>query len=241
MTTSFRILSRRHTFRCWKKTVQRLAGRCSTLPFSFPLLSPTHDAQQLSSPGTLSSTKKRTQCMNESKQISWGGVRGYHNAVWAKVRWKRDGYRTSPIQNRRWLWVFEFDPFRWENRGGFTYTDQRPFRGFATGTKKKKKKRTFVVSGGFVRTPRTPLRTGLLLRQLHWPSFRWRRSVACLTLFHKLITEPSPPVSECLPPFSSELSAANPEAFTVRPQSMQIIEATEVLFSSLSHSLEHSP
>ena len=46
-----------------------------------------------------------------------------------------------------------------------------------------------------------------LLRQLNWPSLGWRRSVACLTLFHKLITEPSPPLSECLPPFSSEHSA----------------------------------
>ena len=46
-----------------------------------------------------------------------------------------------------------------------------------------------------------------LLHQLNWPSLRWRCSVACLTLFHKLITEPSPPLSECLPSFSSELSA----------------------------------
>ena len=46
-----------------------------------------------------------------------------------------------------WLWVFEFDPFRWENRGGFTYTDQRPFE-VLPPEQKKKKKRTFVVSGG---------------------------------------------------------------------------------------------
>ena len=65
-----------------------------------------------------------------------------------------------------WLWVFEFDPFRWENRGGFTYTDQRPFEVLAPEQKKKKKKkkkkRTFVVSGGggFVRTPGTPLAYG---------------------------------------------------------------------------------
>ena len=95
--------------------------------------------------------------MHERQQadfFGWGGFKKEGTTVQcgAKVRWKRDGYRTSPIQNRRWLWVFEFDPFHWENCGGFTYTDQRPFRGFATGTKKKKK-RTFVVSGGgFVRT-----------------------------------------------------------------------------------------
>ena len=47
----------------------------------------------------------------------------------------------------------------------------------------------------------------MLLGQLNWHSLRWRRSVARLTLFHKLITEPSPPLSDCLPPFSSELSA----------------------------------
>ena len=58
-----------------------------------------------------------------------------------------------------WLWVFEFDPFRWENRGGFTYTEQRPFE--VLPPEQKKKKRTFVVSGGFVRTPEPPLRTGL--------------------------------------------------------------------------------
>ena len=41
-----------------------------------------------------------------------------------------------------WLWVFEFDPFRWENRGGFTYTDQRPFEVLPPEQKKKKKKKS---------------------------------------------------------------------------------------------------
>ena len=74
VTTSFRVLSRRHTFRCWKKTVQRLAGRCSTLPFSFPLLSPTHDAQQLSSPGTLSSTRNGPSAWTKASrflEVGW--------------------------------------------------------------------------------------------------------------------------------------------------------------------------
>ena len=73
-----------------------------------------------------------------------------------------------------------------------------------------------------------------LFRQLHWPSLRWRRSVACLTLFHKLITEPSraTTVRSRVPAavFIRTFCATNPEAFTARPQSMQVIEATEVLF-----------
>ena len=60
-----------------------------------------------------------------------------------------------------WLWVFEFDPFRWENRGGFTYTDQRPFEVLPPNKKKKKKKADLRRErGGFVRTPRTPLAYG---------------------------------------------------------------------------------
>ena len=66
-----------------------------------------------------------------------------------------------PIQTDvGWLWVFEFDPFRWENRGGFTYTDQRPFEVLPPEQKKKKKKkkkkRTFVVSGGVRPNPPNP-------------------------------------------------------------------------------------
>ena len=81
--------------------------------------------------------------MNENKQISSRARKLLPSAVWANVRWKRDGYyRTSPNQNRRWLVVgFEFDPFRWENRGGFTYTDQRPFEVLPPEQKKKKKKK----------------------------------------------------------------------------------------------------
>ena len=180
VTASFRILSRRHTFRCWKKTVQRLAGRCSTLPFSFPLLSPTHDAQQLSSPGTLSSTKERTPWMNENKQISSRARKLLPSAVWANVRWKRDGYyRTSPNQNRRWLVVgFRIRPISLGKSRRFYVHRPAPFRGFATRTKKKKKKKKRKKkkkkrgpsswAGGFVRTPRTPLAYG--------PA-RWRKPI----------------------------------------------------------------
>ena len=63
-----------------------------------------------------------------------------------------------------WLWVFEFDPFRWENRGGFTYTDQRPFEVLPPEQKKKKKKKKAGLRrerGGSSEPPEPPLRTGL--------------------------------------------------------------------------------
>ena len=64
-----------------------------------------------------------------------------------------------------WLWVFEFDPFRWENRGGFTYTDQRPFEVLPPEQKKKKKKKKKAdlrrERGGSSEPPEPPLRTGL--------------------------------------------------------------------------------
>ena len=71
-----------------------------------------------------------------------------------------------------WLWVFEFDPFRWENRGGF-HTDQRPFEVLPPEQKKKKKKKKKADlrrergggGGGSSEPPEPPLRTGLACMQ----------------------------------------------------------------------------
>ena len=81
-----------------------------------------------------------------------------------------------------------------------------------------------------------------LLRQLNWPSLRWRLSVACSTLFHKRITEPSPPLSECLVPFSSELSARpTREPLQLVLSRCKSSKPLKSHFPILSHSLEHSP
>ena len=102
--------------------------------------------------------------MNENKQISSRARKLLPSAVWANVRWKRDGYyRTSPNQNRRWLVVgFRIRPISLGKSRRFYVHRPAPFRGFATRTKKKKKKkkRTFVVSGGVRPNPRTPLAYG---------------------------------------------------------------------------------
>ena len=83
--------------------------------------------------------------MNENKQISSRARKLLPSAVWANVRWKRDGYyRTSPSQNRRWLVVgFRIRPISLgKSRRFYVYVHRpAPFRGFATRTKKKKKKK----------------------------------------------------------------------------------------------------
>ena len=44
-----------------------------------------------------------------------------------------------------------------------------------------------------------------LLTALQWPSLRWRRAIASLTLFHRLKNSPTPVASSCLPaPFASD-------------------------------------
>ena len=44
-----------------------------------------------------------------------------------------------------------------------------------------------------------------LLAALQWPSLRWRRAIASLTLFHHLKNSPTPVASSCLPaPFTSD-------------------------------------
>ena len=51
------------------------------------------------------------------------------------------------------------------------------------------------------RTPKTDL-----FKQLNWPSLRWRREIASMTLFHKLLLTRPPPLDSCLFPFTSTLS-----------------------------------
>ena len=46
-----------------------------------------------------------------------------------------------------------------------------------------------------------------LLQQLAWPSLRWRRTVASLAMFHKLLHMQHTPLSTCIPPHLSELSS----------------------------------
>ena len=46
-----------------------------------------------------------------------------------------------------------------------------------------------------------------LLEQLAWPSLRWRRTVASLAMFHKLLHMQHTPLSTCIPPHLSELSS----------------------------------
>ena len=98
--------------------------------------------------------------MNERRQADFFARKLLHSAVWANVRWKRDGYRTSPNQNRRWLVVgFRIRPISLGKSRRFYVHRTAPFRGFATRTKKKKKKkkkRTFVVSGGVRPNPPNP-------------------------------------------------------------------------------------
>ena len=49
--------------------------------------------------------------------------------------------------------------------------------------------------------------SGVLLQQLAWPSLRWRRTVASLAMFHKLLHMQHTPLSTCIPPHLSELSS----------------------------------
>ena len=53
-----------------------------------------------------------------------------------------------------------------------------------------------------------PFRTSKtdLFKQLNWPSLRWRREIASMTLFHKLLVTRPPPLDSCLFPFASTLS-----------------------------------
>ena len=106
---------------------------------------------------------KGTDPVNERRQADFFARKLLHSAVWANVRWKRDGYRTSPNQNRRWLVVgFRIRPISLGKSRRFYVHRPAPFRGFATRTKKKKKKkkkekkRTFVVSGGVRPNPPNP-------------------------------------------------------------------------------------
>ena len=50
-------------------------------------------------------------------------------------------------------------------------------------------------------TPKTDL-----FKQLNWPSLRWRREIASMTLFQKLLLTRPPPLDSCLFPFASTLS-----------------------------------
>ena len=45
-----------------------------------------------------------------------------------------------------------------------------------------------------------------LLEQLDWPALRWRREIASLTFFHKIIQRQLPPLTDCLFPFAHSVS-----------------------------------
>ena len=45
-----------------------------------------------------------------------------------------------------------------------------------------------------------------LLEQLDWPALRWRREIANLTFFHKIIQRQLPPLTDCLFPFAHSVS-----------------------------------
>ena len=56
-----------------------------------------------------------------------------------------------------------------------------------------------------------------LLAALQWPSLRWRRAIASLTLFHRLKNSPTPVASSCLPaPFASDNSRSRRRQHQVR-------------------------
>ena len=79
-----------------------------------------------------------------------------------------------------------------------------------------------------------------LLATLQWPSLRWRRAIASLTLFHRLKNSPTPVASSCLPaPFASDNSRSRRRQHQVcLPTTAQ--PATLDLFLPLSSSLEHA-
>ena len=56
-----------------------------------------------------------------------------------------------------------------------------------------------------------------LLAALQWPSLRWRRGTASLTLFHRLKNSPTPVASSCLPaPFANDNNRSRRRQHQVR-------------------------
>ena len=60
---------------------------------------------------------------------------------------------------------------------------------------------------------------------LNWPSLRWRRDVASMVLFHKLLTSaPTSSFSECITLLLEQLGPRNKKASSTSPQSRQHIK-----------------
>ena len=78
-----------------------------------------------------------------------------------------------------------------------------------------------------------------LLAALQWPSLRWRRAIASLTLFHRLKNSPTPVASSCLPaPFASDNSRSRRRQHQIRLPSTRSTRYTRFFFLPLSSSLE---
>ena len=81
-----------------------------------------------------------------------------------------------------------------------------------------------------------------LLATLQWPSLRWRRAIASLTLFHRLKNSPTPVASSCLPaPFASDNSRSRRRQHQVRlPTTRSTRYTRSFFFHSAKTSLEHA-
>ena len=70
-----------------------------------------------------------------------------------------------------------------------------------------------------------------LLAALQWPSLRWRRAIASLTLFHRLKKSPTPVASSCLPaPFASDNSRSRRRQHQIRLPSTRSTRYTRSFF-----------
>ena len=70
-----------------------------------------------------------------------------------------------------------------------------------------------------------------LLAALQWPSLRWRRAIASLTLFHRLKNSPTPVASSCLPaPFASDNSRSRRRQHQIRLPSTRSTRYTRSFF-----------
>ena len=84
-------------------------------------------------------------------------------------------------------------------------------------------------------------RTVRLPAALQWPSLRWRRAIASLTLFHRLKNSPTPVASSRLPaPFASDNSRSRRRQHQVRQPTTRSTRYTRSFFLPLSSSLEHA-
>ena len=143
--------------------------------------------------------------MHENKQISSRARKLLPSAVWANVRWKRDGYyRTSPNQNRRWLVVGFRNSTHFVGKiAAVLRTQTSALSRFCHPNKKKKKKkkkkkRTFVVSGGVRPNPPNPPCVRACLIYPHTVSLYrypvpYQTDVPASSTFIQAFTSPPPP------------------------------------------------